>query len=91
VIDRLEKHFIVKQNDIYERAKFNSRIQDECEFIDDYITSHYSLCEYCEYGAFHDEMIRDKIVVDVRDRRLSENTDGYKTDIRKSGQHIPEL
>ena len=29
------------------------------------------LAEHCEYGALHDEMIRDRIVVGIVDRLLS--------------------
>ena len=32
----------------------------------------YRLAEHCSYGALHNEMIRDRIVVGLRDTRLSE-------------------
>jgi transposase InsO family protein len=72
VIDKFEGHFVLRRNVIYERAKFNSRVQREGETVDDFITALYSLAEHCEYKTLHDEMIRDRIVVGVRDRRLSE-------------------
>jgi hypothetical protein len=72
VIDKFEACFVVRRNVIYERAKFNVRVQEEGETVDDFITSLYTLTEYCEYGALHDEMIRDRIVVGVKDRKLSE-------------------
>ena len=40
--------------------------------MEQFITSLYSLAEYCEYGEMKDEMIRDRIVVGIRDRALSE-------------------
>ena len=46
--------------------------QEEGEAVDDLITDLYCLAEHCQYGALHDEMIRDRIVVRIRDRRLSE-------------------
>ena len=57
VLNKFESHFILKQNVIYERAKFNSRFQREGETVDDFITSLYPLAEHCEYAALHDEMI----------------------------------
>ena len=32
----------------------------------------YSLAEHCGYGNLHDEMIRDRIVVGIRNSSLSE-------------------
>ena len=72
VLEKFEKHFIPKRNIIYERAKFNSRTQQEGESIEEFITCLYSLAEFCEYGNLHEEMIRDRIVVGVGDRKLSE-------------------
>ena len=40
--------------------------------MDDFITSLHSLSEYCNYGQLRDEMIRDRIVVGLRDSALSE-------------------
>jgi len=42
------------------------------ETADSFITALYGLVEHCEYGALHDEMIRDHIVVGIRDVTLSE-------------------
>ncbi|UYV63189.1 hypothetical protein LAZ67_2003384 [Cordylochernes scorpioides] len=47
-------------------------MQEEGEPIDEFITSLYSLAESCEYATLHDEMIRNRIVVGVRDKNLSE-------------------
>lgn len=72
VIKRFTDHFIVKRNTIFERAQFNQRIQREGESVNDFITALYSLAEHCEYGTLHDELVRDKIVVGIRDKNLSE-------------------
>ena len=42
------------------------------ETADSFITALYGLAEHCDYGALHDEMIRDRIVVGIRDVTLSE-------------------
>ena len=72
VLKKFEDHFIVKRNLIYERSRFNSRQQEEGEAVDDFITSLYSLSEHCNYGNLKDELIRDRIVVGVRNRQLAE-------------------
>ena len=60
--------FITCRNVIFERAKFNSRIQEEGESADSFITSLYGLAEHCGFGTLHDELIRDRIVVGIRNR-----------------------
>ena len=40
--------------------------------MDVFITDLYALAEHCGYGTLHDEMIRDRIVVGLRDAALSE-------------------
>ena len=72
VISKFERHCIIKRNVIFERAKFNQRIQQENEPVDAFITDLHTLAQHCSYGALHDEMIRDRIVVGLRDKALSE-------------------
>ena len=68
---KFEAHFIKRRNPIFERAKFNQRRQEEGESADSFITSLYCLAEHCAYGALHNEMISDRIVVGLRDANLS--------------------
>ena len=72
VLAKLDKYFIPRRNVIFERAEFNQRQQMEAETVDNFITDLYNLAEYCEYGALRDEMIRDRLVVGLRDLKLSE-------------------
>ncbi|UYV74161.1 K02A2.6-like [Cordylochernes scorpioides] len=72
VIECFESHFIPRRNIIYERARFNKRCQQEGEKVNEFITALHSLAEHCNFGMLHDELIRDRIVVGVRDRALSE-------------------
>ena len=72
VKQKFDNHFVKKRNVIYERAKFNMRKQESGESVDAFITDLYALAEYCEYGALHYEMIRDRLVVGLSDSRLSE-------------------
>ncbi|UYV82775.1 K02A2.6-like [Cordylochernes scorpioides] len=72
VIECFESHFIPRRNIIYERARYNQRCQQEGEKVNEFITALHSLAEHCNFGMLHDELIRDRIVVGVRGRALSE-------------------
>lgn len=69
---RLEDFFIIKRNVILERAKFNLRSQQENETVDVFITDLFNLAEHCNFGVLREELIRDRIVVGIRDKALSE-------------------
>jgi len=56
-----EAYFVKKRNVIYERAKFNKSTAS----VDTFITDLHSLAEFCDYGALHDKLIRDRIVVGI--------------------------
>ena len=68
---KLEGHFVKRKNVIYERAKFNQRKQEQGESVDSFITSLHCLAEHCGYEGLKNEMIRDRIVVGLRDANLS--------------------
>ena len=67
-------HFVKCRNItcIFERAKFNMRKQEEEESVVSFIADLYALDEHCGYNALHNEMIRDRLVVGLRDASLSE-------------------
>ena len=64
--------FKVRKNTIFERAGFNRRNQLEGESAEQYITVLFGLAENCDYGQFKSQMIRDRLVVGIRDNALSE-------------------
>lgn len=72
VRDAFEKHFICKHNVIYERAKFNKRCQEPGETAEAFITAVHKLADHCQYGDLKEEMIRDRLVVGIKDHALSE-------------------
>lgn len=72
VMAKFDTFFNVRRNVIFERARFNRRNQGQNESAEQYITALYSLVETCEYGDLRDEMLRDRIVVGIRDTALSE-------------------
>ncbi|GBM00677.1 hypothetical protein AVEN_182416-1 [Araneus ventricosus] len=72
VLKKLNDNFVVKKNTIFERAQFNKRVQIDGEPVNTFITALYTLAEHSEYDVLHDELIRDRIVVGIRDKNLSE-------------------
>ena len=81
VKSKLEGHFIIKRNVIFERAKFNLRFQKENGSVDNFITDLFTLAQHCNHGTLHDEMVRDRIVVGLKDKTLSEKLqlEAYRT------------
>ena len=48
------------------------RKQEDGETVDSFITALYELVEDCNYGLLREEMIRNRLVVGIRDVKLSE-------------------
>ena len=72
VVTKLDEFFAVRKNVIFDRAKFNTRFQQPGESAEQFIAELYVLAEECEYGGLKDQMIRDRIVVGIRDAKLSQ-------------------
>ena len=72
VIEKFDAFFKVRRNVIFERARFNRRNQLDGETAEQYIMELYRLAESCDYGDLKDEMIRDRLVVGIRDAVLSQ-------------------
>jgi len=72
VFSKFDGLFRVRKNVIIERAKFNRRSQLADEPTEQFITSLYNLAADCNFGDLKDELIRDRIVVGIRDSTLSE-------------------
>ena len=54
---KLDEHFVLQRNSIFEHALFNSRRQEPGELVEEFITALYTLIEHCEYGTRCDQMI----------------------------------
>ena len=73
VLAKFEAFFKVRQNIIFERAKFNKRTQLDGESAKQYITTLYHLAEMCNYPQdLKSDMIQDRLVVGIRDQHLSQ-------------------
>ena len=69
---KFENYFIAKRNIIFDRPKFISRSQQVGESVHSIITDLYGLERYCNFGALKEALIRDRIVVGLQNRELSE-------------------
>ena len=70
VLAKFDAFFKVRQNVIFERAKFNKRTQLDGESAKKYITTLAETCNYPQ--GIKSEMIRDQLVVAIRDQHLSQ-------------------
>ncbi|GFR81908.1 retrovirus-related Pol polyprotein from transposon opus [Elysia marginata] len=72
----LDAYFNSKENTIFARARFNRRVQQPGESVDSFIQDLHKLADECIYLTLKDELIRDHIVVGVRDDNLSKVLQG---------------
>ena len=72
VIEVFDAHFKVLKRIIFECTRFNKRSQTPGESVDHFITELHQLAEHCKFGNMRDELIRDCLVVGIRDNLLSE-------------------
>ncbi|KAJ8366289.1 hypothetical protein AAFF_G00363120 [Aldrovandia affinis] len=75
-LEEANAHFIARRNVIFERAKFNQRQQETGKSADCFITALHCLAEHCSYGTLHDEMVRDRLVVGLRQTPVRTITNG---------------
>ena len=74
---------------IFERARFNRCVQQESKYAEQYIAALYNLAESCKYGSMKSKLIRDCLVVGIRDIGLSERLQaGKKLTLDKAKKSI---
>ena len=61
----------MRRNVIFEREKFSKRKPEDSENVENFVSSLYTLSEHCGYNDLREEMIRDRIVVGIKDANLS--------------------
>ena len=67
VLEKLQAFCVGETNEIYERYQFNKRDQESGESVDSYVAALRTLAKTCNYGSLLDSLIRDRIVVGIRD------------------------
>ena len=72
VLDKFDEHFVPRVNVLHERALFYSRAaQQPDENVETYVRKLYERFEHANFPN-REESIRDRLVLGVRDRELSE-------------------
>ena len=69
-LDALESYFKPQRNVVYERYVFNTCVQTQDESVDAYVNRLRKLASSCDFGVLTDEVIRDRLVIGVRDKDL---------------------
>lgn len=72
VIEAFQSHCKLLRNEIYDRYKFFTRVQQEGESFDHFLTEVKVLAQSCNFGTLEDFLVRDKIVSGIRDLSLQE-------------------
>ena len=69
VLQKLQRYCVGETNEIYERYQFNKRDKEPKESLDAYITALRTLAKTCNFGVLENSLIRDRIVIGVRDNQ----------------------
>ena len=72
VVQKFDEYFQVRKNLVYERESFNLAYQLADESAEQFITRLHQLAVNCEFGDLKNEMIRDRLIIGIRDGQLSE-------------------
>ncbi|GBN53217.1 hypothetical protein AVEN_22342-1 [Araneus ventricosus] len=72
VLKKFEEYCSPRQNVVYERYKLFSCVQQEGQAIECYVTQLKTLASTCEFDEQENGLIRDRIVLGIRDNGLKE-------------------
>jgi hypothetical protein len=74
VLDHFESFCTPRKNEVFERYKFLMIRQKEGQSVDQFITELKSAATQCEFNTDNqtEKLIRDRIVIGIRDERLQE-------------------
>ena len=69
---RFEAYFVKKKNIVFDRVRFFQRRQEEGEPVASFVNDVRAMAKYSNFGALHEELIRNILVAGIRVKRLSE-------------------
>ena len=70
LLEKFDAHFTPQKSVTFERHVFNMRVQGPGENIDQFVTDLKIKAKSCEYGDLCDSLIKDRIVVGIRDDQV---------------------
>ena len=70
IVEKVKTHFHPKPSPIIKRFEFNMRKQKIKEMVSEYVAALRRIAEHCEYGVTLDEMLRDRLVCGIADKRV---------------------
>uniref|UniRef100_A0A1X7UNS4 Uncharacterized protein n=1 Tax=Amphimedon queenslandica TaxID=400682 RepID=A0A1X7UNS4_AMPQE len=74
---------------VLQKFEFNRCSQMEEETMEQFIIELYRLADNCNYQGFRDKMIRDRLMVGIRDQRVSEHMQFHVTlDLEKAKKMV---
>ena len=78
-----------EQNVINERYVFHTRVQSEGETIDSFTTDLRLKSQSCEFGSLQDSLIRDRVVVGIRNSKIrGKVTQRLRANVRAGNRHL---
>ena len=72
IVEVVKNHHQPPPSFIVQRFNFNMTYQKEGESISDFIANLRRIAEHCNYGTNLEDMLRDRIVCGVRDKRIQQ-------------------
>lgn len=70
LVEKVKTHFNPKPSAIIKRFEFNTRKQRPGETVAEYVAALRKIAEYCEYGDSLNDMLRDRLVCGIADKRV---------------------
>lgn len=72
VLRKFDGHCLLRKNETFERYVFRSRMQQQDESFDSYLTDLKIKAASCNFGVLRDSLIRDQIVFGTKDGKTRE-------------------
>ena len=69
---KFQSYFTKKRNIIFDQISFFQRRQGEGEPVSSIVNDIHVLAKHCNFGALHDEMVRDILLAGICNKIVSE-------------------
>ena len=72
IVEKVKLHYNPKPSPIIKRYEFNTRKQKSDETVSEYVAALRRIAEHCEFGATLNDMLRDRLVHGIADKRVQD-------------------